>query len=71
MAHQHKSAGDSDASASVLRTARRANPSADGMSREGRSEGLPALPMRSGEIKLEALVNLSLAHYDGRDSTRP
>jgi len=70
MAHQQKSAGDGIASASALHTGISANPSAEGMPREARPDGLPALPMRAGEIKLAALINLYMAHYDGRDSTR-
>lgn len=73
MATVNKSAGDGSASDSALQTGSTGFPLPEGgLSFSGfRSGALPAIPMRAGDIPVETLINLYMAHYAGRDTTRP
>lgn len=73
MATVNKSAGDGSASESALQTGSTGFPLPEGgLSFSGfRSGALPAIPMRAGGITVETLINLYMAHYAGRDTTRP
>ncbi|CAN7459677.1 site-specific integrase [Variovorax sp. LjRoot130] len=72
MATVNKSAGDGSASDSALQTGTAGFPLPEGGLSFCRSHpgALPVIPMRAGDLTVEKLVDLYMAHYAGRDTTR-